>query len=67
MLKIKRNTNLKIECIKKDVKIYELANSIGVTPDYLSKVIMGIRNLSPEKKNMAAKILGTSSDYLFKE
>ncbi len=67
MTKCKSAKNLKIECIRNDVKIYKLANSIGITPDYLYKVLMGIRNLSDEKKEMAAKFLGTDTDYLFKE
>ena len=59
--------NLKIACIKNNIKIYELAKKLQLTPDYLSKVIMGIRDLSENKKEEAAKILGFSKEFLFKE
>jgi transcriptional regulator with XRE-family HTH domain len=59
--------NLKIACIKKGIKIYELARELEVTPDYLSKVIIGIKKLSDKKKNKASSILGEDKEYLFKE
>ena len=61
------NKNLKIACIKKGIKIYELARELEVTPDYLSKVIIGIKKLSDEKKKKASSILGEDRQYLFKE
>jgi transcriptional regulator with XRE-family HTH domain len=62
-----RKKNLKIACIKKGIKIYELARELEVTPDYLSKVIIGIKKLSDKKKNKASSILGEDKEYLFKE
>ncbi len=67
MKEYKTAKNLKIACIKKGIKIYELAKELELTPDYISKVIMGIRNLSEDKKEKAAEILNTPKNFLFEE
>ena len=48
--------NLKIACIKNNIKIYELAIKLDLTPDYLSKVIMGISVFCKSKFLTFAKI-----------
>ena len=57
---------LKIALVEKNMKENELAKKLGVTPEYISNVIGGIRELSYLKQVEVSKILDTPRAVLFK-
>jgi len=61
-----KKVELKIALIKKDITQAELAKRLGVTPDYISHIIGGIRELSYLKQIEVARILGVPREILFK-
>ena len=61
-----RKIELKIACVEKGIKLYELAEKLGVTPDYIYQVIGGVGNLSYIKQVEASQILGIPREILFK-
>jgi len=61
-----KKIELKLALIKKDMTQAELAKKLGVTPEYISYIIGGIRELSYLKQIEAARILGVPREILFK-
>ncbi len=61
-----KKKELKIALINKEITEAELAKRLGVTPDYISHVIGGIRELSYLKQVEVARILGEPREILFK-
>ncbi len=62
---LKKNIKLKIACIEKGIKIYELANEIGVSDSLISKVIAGMRDLDEDKKEKIAIKLDKHKEEIF--
>ena len=61
-----KKINLKLALIKKEITSRELAEKLGVTPEYISNIIGGIRELSYPKQVKAAHILEMPREILFK-
>ncbi len=57
--------NLKIKRIEKNLKQYELAESVGITPQYLRLLEKGEANPSRDIMIKISKKLETSVDELF--
>ena len=62
---LKKNIKLKVACIEKGIKIYELADAIGVSDSLMSKVIAGMRNLDEDKKEKIAIKLDKTKEEIF--
>ena len=54
---LKKNIKLKVACIEKRIKQYELARLLGIDESLISKHINGVRELSEENINKAAEFL----------
>jgi len=61
-----KKIELKLALIRKNITNRELAERLGVTPEYISNVIGGIRELSYLKQVEVSKILDTPRAVLFK-
>lgn len=57
-------TKIKTLCKSKGIKISHLEREIGVYQGYLANVASGKNNLSPERIQKIAEILGTTFEYL---
>lgn len=60
-----RVNKLLIRCMQKGIRLYELAEQIGITDSYLSRVGVGALRMSPDREAKAAEILGTTVEELF--
>ena len=62
---LKKNIKLKLICIEKGVKQYELARFLGIDESLISKHINGARELSEENKNKVAEFLKVKKENMY--
>ena len=61
---LKKNIRLKVACIEKGIKQYELARFLGIDESLISKHINGIRELSEENINKATEFLRVNKENI---
>lgn len=62
-----RYPNLKLALVTTNTPAYQVARKLGLRPDFLTRIVMGIQEPTAELRRKLAIFLGVREDILFSE